>query len=115
MPSEDPAVRLGHIIENIARIEEYSTDLTLADFLRDQKTIDAVERCMQRISEAARRLGSGYDAIYPELELPALRKFGSVLRHDYDEILPALIWGFIGDLLPGLEAMARAELAKLED
>ncbi|MBT7285566.1 MAG: hypothetical protein HN834_08910 [Rhodospirillaceae bacterium] len=53
--------------------------MEMADFLRDQITIDAVERCMQRITEAARILGDQFDLDYPDLNLPELRKFGSVL------------------------------------
>lgn len=40
--------------------------MTRDDYARDQRTKDAVERCLQRISEAAYKLGAYIDALYPE-------------------------------------------------
>lgn len=113
MPSNDPAQRLDDILENIRRIRSYTKGMDETGFLKDAKTIDAVERCFERIAEAARRLGDRFDADYPALDLPALRGFGSVLRHDYDSVQPALLWGFVRDRLDPLEAMARIELERL--
>lgn len=114
MPSNQPAIRLADIIENAERIREYTSGLKYEEFLQDRKTMDAVERCFERIAEASRKLGNRFDDTYPELELRSLRGFGSVLRHDYDGVAPDLLWLFKERELPGLEAMARVELAKLE-
>ena len=113
MPSNDPAQCLDDILENIRRIRAYTEGMDEAGFLQDTKTIDAVERCFERIAEAARRLGDRLDSDYPALDLPALRGFGSVLRHDYGSVQPALLWGFARDRMEPLEAMARAELERL--
>ncbi|MBT5191613.1 MAG: DUF86 domain-containing protein [Rhodospirillaceae bacterium] len=113
MPSEDPIVRLGDIIENARRIRDYTADLTRETFLQDQKTIDAVERCFERIAEASRKIGDRFDAKYPELKLNNLRGFGNILRHDYVSIAPHLLWSFKENELAGLEAMAQSELAEL--
>ena len=115
MPSNDPAQRLDDILENIGRIRAYTEGMDEAGFLQDIKTIDAVERCFERIAEAVRKLGDRFDADYPALDLPTLRGFGNVLRHDYDSVQPALLWGFVWDRLDPLEAMARKELKKLAD
>lgn len=113
MPSENPAQRLDDILENIRRIRAYTAAMDEAEFLGDGKCVDASERCLERIAEAARKLGDRFDADYPALNLPALRRLGSALRHDYDSMQPALLWGFIRDRLDPLEAMARSELDKL--
>ena len=110
MPSKDPAQRFEDILENSKRIRQYTAAMTQADFIDDLKTIDAVERCFERIAEAVRKLGSEFDAKYPNLDLPALRQFGNVLRHDYDSVQPILLWGYIENRLDALEAMAREEL-----
>ena len=112
MPSNDPAQHLDDILENIGRIRSYTEGMEEVGFLQDTKTIDAVERCFQRIAEAARRLEDRFDSDYPDLDLPALRGFGSVLRHDYDSVQPALLWGFVRNRLNPLEAMARTELER---
>jgi uncharacterized protein with HEPN domain len=66
--------------------------LTFEEFARDEKAQDAVERCLQRISEAARKIGDAFDEKYPEIEFVKLRQMGSILRHDYDEVSVELIW-----------------------
>ncbi|MBT3767717.1 MAG: DUF86 domain-containing protein [Rhodospirillaceae bacterium] len=110
MPSKDPAQRFEDILENSKRIRQYTAAMTQADFIDDLKTIDAVERCFERIAEAVRKLGSEFDAKYPDLDLPALRQFGNVLRHDYDTVQPILLWGYIQKRLDTLEDMAQWEL-----
>ena len=57
MPSEKPARRLEDIIENAHAIQRYIAGMGLAAFEKDHKTYDAVERCLERISEAAAKLG----------------------------------------------------------
>jgi uncharacterized protein with HEPN domain len=51
------ALRLQDIIENIDRIEGYVAGLELATFETDQRTVDAVERCLHRITEAVIKVG----------------------------------------------------------
>jgi uncharacterized protein with HEPN domain len=45
-------------------------------YFADEKTIDAVERCLQRISEAAYRLGPYLDDIYPDAPWKEARGIG---------------------------------------
>lgn len=110
MPSRNPAQRFEDILENSKRIRLYTASMTQDEFIDDPKTIDAVERCFERIAEAVRKLGNEIDAKYPDLDLPTLRQFGNVLRHDYDAVQPILLWGYIQNRLDALEDMARKEL-----
>ena len=56
MPSNKPAQRLLDIIENGEAIASYIAGLDEEAFAKDRKTRDAVERCLQRITEAAMKL-----------------------------------------------------------
>lgn len=113
MVTERPARRLTDVLENIARIRGHVRGMDEAAFLADIKTIDAVERCLARIAEAMRKIGPRYDSLYPDLALPDIRGFGSVLRHDYESIEAPRLWVFATVEVAALEAMARTELAKL--
>ena len=58
MPSRhDPAASLADILENLERIEDYVAGLDREAFGGDTLRRDAVERCLERICEAAFRLG----------------------------------------------------------
>ena len=113
MPSERARRRLEDMLENIARIRAHVEDIDIDAFLASPLVQDAVERCLERIAEAARKLGDAYDSEFPDIGLRELRGFGSVLRHDYDAINPRLIWGFVERRLEPLEAMAKTALARL--
>lgn len=67
-------MRLTDIIENIDRIMDYLDGIEPADFGDDQKTVDAVERCLQRITEAVIKIGEDrMVAIAPSLPMHAVR------------------------------------------
>lgn len=51
---------LGHILEAIRRIEEYTEDLTEAAFLAHEQVQDAVIRNIEIMGEAARRIDRRY-------------------------------------------------------
>lgn len=56
MRSDKPLFRLADMLENIDRIRSYTVNNTIDRFVSDPKCQDAVERCLLRISEAARKL-----------------------------------------------------------
>ena len=115
MPSEKPRRRIQDLLDNIGRIRRYLNGRSRETFLADEMMQDAVERCFERITEAARKLGDAFDADHPEARLSALRAFGSVLRHDYDRVNPVLIWNFADGRLDDLENALRKVLAGLPD
>lgn len=110
MSSKDPKRRLRDILDNISRIRSYIQGIAAQQLVSDPKTQDAVERCLERICEAARKLGDALDAKYPEAEFAKLRQLGSVLRHDYDDIDADMLWRSVTERLDPLEQACRREL-----
>ena len=103
MSSDREALRLHDIVENIDRIESHIANSEFADFANDTKTIDAVERCLQRITEAVIKIGAERMAtISPTTSAEAVRGMGNALRHDYDSIDLRIIWTTITASLPDL-------------
>jgi uncharacterized protein with HEPN domain len=52
-----------------------------------------VTRCLEIISEAARRLPSALRDRHPELPWRAIMGIGNVYRHDYDDVAEELSGG----------------------
>jgi len=70
MPSNRPVERLTDIVRNCDSILEYTTGLDLDGYMdAPQMLRDAVERCFQRISEAAYKLGDYLDSLYPDVDM----------------------------------------------
>ena len=115
MPSKyDPADALADIIENAERIEAYLVGMDREAFERDGKTRDAVERCLERICEAAHRLGARAAELAPNQPWGDIRAMGNRLRHAYDRLDLDIVWNTVRDRLPPLAADARWALAKLQ-
>ena len=80
-------LRLEHIVENAERISGYVDGLTFDDFAARPMVLDAVERCLARITEAAIRVGEEVMArVAPDVPPHVYRGFGNALRHDYDQL-----------------------------
>ena len=113
MPSSRPARRFLDILDNIRLIESYLEGMDRAAFEADSRTRDAVERCLERLNEAAAKLGAQADEMAPGLPWPAIRAFGNVLRHAYNQVDPARIWEIVNGDLPRVAAAAEAALQHL--
>lgn len=111
----DPASSLADIIENAERIETYSAGMDRHAFERDGRTRDAVERCLERICEAAHRLGAHGEQMMPNQPWADSRGMGNRLRHAYDRVSLEIVWNTVRHRLPALAAEARVALARLTD
>jgi uncharacterized protein with HEPN domain len=89
VPSNRPAVRFLDILDNIRLIHSYLQGMDRAAFDADSRTRDAVERCLERLSEAAAKLGAQADELAPGPPWHAIRAFGNVLRRAYDQVDPS--------------------------
>ena len=114
MPSKhDWADSLADIIENIERVEQYIAGMSREDFANNGLVRDAVERCLERVCEAAHRLGEHASELMPGQPWADIRGMGNRLRHAYDRISLDIIWNAARNDLPALKRDCRFALAQL--
>lgn len=114
MPSKhDPAACLEDILSNIDRIEGYITGVDQSTFTANTMLRDAVERCLERVCEAAHRLGDRGLELMPSQPWRNIRGVGNWLRHAYDQINPDVLWNAVCDDLPVLRRDAQVALESL--
>jgi uncharacterized protein with HEPN domain len=87
--------------------------MDLNAFTEDVKTRNATERCMERISEAAKKLGELAEELCPTVPWPSVRALGNFLRHEYDRVDPGRVWLMIEDDLDLLKAASQQALERL--
>jgi uncharacterized protein with HEPN domain len=105
MSSRPESFRLNDIIENIDAIQEYVLGMSIISFQNDRRTLDAVERCLQRITEAAIRIGeTRMEEIAPNVPFHQVRGLGNALRHEYHRIDAGSIFLLLSDELPALRS-----------
>jgi uncharacterized protein with HEPN domain len=114
MPSKNPAQRLRDIIDNIDAIEAFTVQLDFPAFRTDRKTVYAVVRALEIVSEASRRLPDELIGRYPEIDWEAIAAAGNVYRHEYEAVDEALIWHTVHHDLAALRRVAAAEFDGLE-
>lgn len=67
------------------------------------------------ISEASRRIPDDLKATEREIPWPRIAGIGNVLRHDYEDVAPRVIWNVLENDLAVLEAALRRMLAIIGD
>jgi uncharacterized protein with HEPN domain len=112
LPSSKVPRRLQDIIDNVQAILRYTEGMDLKAFEEDRKTYDAVERCLERISEAASKLGDMAVHLMPDQPWQKIKSFGNVLRHEYDAIREDRLFEIVQLNVPGLGAAAEEALCR---
>ena len=111
MSSERVAQRVHDIIDNIEAAVGYCSGMDRAIFESKPMVRDACERCLQRLTEAAIKIGERqFASISPSTQFAVVKGMGNTLRHAYDEIDPAIIFETIKGDLPQLLDECRAWL-----
>jgi uncharacterized protein with HEPN domain len=110
LPSDKAPRRPQDIIDNARAVFTYIDGMDLTAFEEDRKTYDAVERCLERISEAAAKLGDLAPVLMPDQPWQKIRAFGNVLRHEYDVVREDMLFEIAIKDLPGLCAAAAEAL-----
>lgn len=92
------------ILHNINLARRFVVGMTFDQFAADERTLYAVTRCLEIISEASRRLPAEDKQLYPEVPWAQIAGAGNVYRHDYEDVLASLVWNTVSERLGGLEA-----------
>lgn len=114
MSSRRTELRLRDIVEDAARIEHFLGKMTTAEFRAEERTLFAVERLLQRITEAAVQIPADESArigFQPPTE--QMRAFGNRLRHEYRDIDPAIVFDIARVEIPALKIEAEGALDRL--
>ncbi|MBI4274521.1 MAG: DUF86 domain-containing protein [Rhizobiales bacterium] len=113
------ARRVGHtildILETIERVQAKMAGRSFAEFENDWELCFIVQRAIEIISEATRRLPDDLKATRPEIEWRSIAGIGNVLRHEYHTIANKVIWDVIQADLPLLKTAIDAIAAEIRE
>lgn len=113
MPSDSPIAWLKDIRFNIGLAFSFIGNSTLDQFLADIKTIYAVTRCLEIISEASRRLPPELKDRHPHIRWRGMAGAGNLYRHEYERVLDRAVWDTVQESLKPLLAVVDEELRRL--
>jgi len=110
MLSRRTILRLQDIIDDADRIATFIDGMSVHEFRADERTIFAVERLLQRITEAAIQIElEDVGRLGPDLPVAKMRALGNRLRHEYRHIDAGIIFDLARIEVP--LARVAAELA----
>lgn len=113
MPLRDHRLRADDILQAIANIEADTAGIDFTGFAADRRVRQLVERTLEIISEAGRRLPDAHKATEPDIPWREIAGIGNVLRHDYGGVRPDILWGVCVQRLAPLKAAAQRMRARI--
>ena len=98
------AAHLWDMLDAAREAVGYVGGLTFSAFERDRRTRRAVERCVEIVGEAARKVSRDFEAEHPEVPWQKIVAMRHVLAHEYGEVQDEILWRVATVHLPALVA-----------
>ena len=90
--TKDPTLYADHMLEAIANIEADIAGHDFESFRADRRTRQLVERNLEILSEASRRLPAELKDREPDVPWHEVMSIGNVLRHGYHRAEVSTLW-----------------------
>lgn len=111
MPA-DSRVCLHDILAAIAGARDAIGDANFGTYQQRRPMRRAVEREIEILSEASRRIPQALKDAEPSIPWHEIAGIGNVLRHDYEVVSDPVVWNVVHEHLPALEAAVRRILQR---
>lgn len=95
MSKRDWKLYFEDILGSIKKIESYISNLSYDDFIKDNKTVDAVVRNLEIIGEAGRQIDEDTKKKYDDIPWKEIVGFRNKVIHGYFVIDFEIIWQII--------------------
>jgi uncharacterized protein with HEPN domain len=115
MRSKNGRIALGDILENIALAQSFSKGLTFSEFQADRRTVYAVTRCLEIISEATRRLSPEVKERHSDIDWIKIIASGNIYRHGYQVVRDEILWNTLKNSSEPLKTVVEEEIRCLEE
>ena len=103
-PDERDAAYIWDMLDSARTLHNFVRGVSFHNYIQDKKLQLAVERALEIIGEAARRVSETYRQAHPEIPWQSIIAQRNVLAHEYGEIKHELIWKLARIRIPELIA-----------
>jgi uncharacterized protein with HEPN domain len=110
MLSSAATAALRDIAHHIDLAIHFTVGFDYEAFVADPRTVYAVTRCLEIISEASRRLPDDLKARHPSIAWKDIAGAGNIYRHDYEDVAEQHVWDTVQIDLPPLRIVIQQEV-----
>jgi uncharacterized protein with HEPN domain len=114
-PEDRDAAYLWDMLQAAKEVESMLEDHDLDAFLADRVLLRAIERGVELIGEAARRVSASYMTAHPEVPWRRIIGQRNILAHEYGQIDHELLYKTAVEDIPGLIERLQVLLPPLEE
>lgn len=115
MHSRTEQLALRDMLENIVLARSFCEGMTFAEFQADRRTVYAVTRCLEIISEASRRLTPMLKERHADIDWIKVAAAGNIYRHGYQVVRDEILWNTVENSLTRLAEIVERELDPAKD
>jgi uncharacterized protein with HEPN domain len=101
-PSEDDLESLWDMRQAIIQTQMFTAEMSKMDYLDSELVQSAVERKLEILGEAARRVSREFQMAHPEIDWRNIIGLRNVIAHRYDQVKQEQIWNIMQTVLPNL-------------
>jgi len=101
----DPKLYLKDILDAIARIEDYTKDLSFEEFSKNNLVVDAVVRNFEIIGEASKNIPHQIKSLYPDIPWKEMAGMRDKMIHEYFGIDLEIVWQTVKTRLSQLKSL----------
>jgi len=102
VPPRESSYRIADILREARKVVRYTEGMDRAGFEADERTVDAVLRCIGVIGEAASRLPDGALDEYPTVPWKNIKAMRNVVIHAYFGVSIDVVWQTVTVAIPDL-------------
>ena len=91
------------MVDAITKIQEFTIAMDESDYLENELVQSAVERKLEILGEAARRVSHEFQIQHPEIDWRNTIGLRNIIAHRYDQIEQERVWNIAQTVLPNLK------------
>lgn len=112
MSGHEAGVTLAQLLDFVREARELISATTLEKILGDRVKLRALERVMELVGEAVKRLPADVKAEAPEIPWKNIAGMRDVISHGYEDVQYEILWDAVRLQFPALETAVTSLLEK---